>query len=75
MPRTRKKQVQVPELEGLPLPEGWKITDVSGDYALVRIPVGDIAKVRMVKLPEPVREYFRERQREYRARLKKRHEG
>jgi len=71
MPKTRKKQARVAELEGLALPEGWRIIDHSGAYALVEIPIGDLKKVRMVKLPDAVREYFRERQREYRARLKK----
>lgn len=70
----RKRHAKILEVEGSDLPEGWKILEISesGKSAIVEIPIDDIKekKVRIVKLPEAVRKYYKERMRSYRAKLK-----
>jgi len=41
------------------------------EYAIVKIKVDDIERIRLMKLPQNVRDYFKQRQKEYRQRLKK----
>ena len=65
----RKKSAKAVELS---LPEGWEILRTSGEWAIVKVRIDDLEKVRLLKLPEGVREYFRETQRKYRQRLKER---
>lgn len=73
----RKRKTKIVEVQGSVLPKGWKIEVVSdsGEYAIVRIPINDLDKIRIVKLPAAMRDYFRERQRKYRAKLKKNNGG
>jgi len=54
------------------LPEGWEILKVSdgGKYAIVKIRTNDLARVRLMKLPKEVRDYFRKTQRRYRKRVR-----
>ena len=56
------------------LPEGWEIVKYheGSEYAIVKIRTDDIEKIRLLKLPEEVRKYLRQKQRKYRKRLKKR---
>ncbi|MEM2972035.1 MAG: hypothetical protein QW270_06400 [Candidatus Bathyarchaeia archaeon] len=55
------------------LPEGWEIVKYreGSEYAIVKIRVDDIERIRLLKLPEQVREYLRHKQRKYREKLKK----
>jgi len=56
------------------LPEGWEIVEKyyreGSEYAIVKIRTDDIEKVKLLKLPEEVREYLRLKQRKYRKKLK-----
>ena len=54
------------------LPEGWEIMEMSdgGKYAIVKIRTDDLTRVRLMKLPKEVRDYFRKTQRRYRQRVK-----
>jgi hypothetical protein len=72
MPRKRRHEIM--EIKGSDLPEGWKIIEISdcGESAIVEIPIDDLKekKVRIVKLPEAVREYYKQRMREHRTKLR-----
>lgn len=52
------------------LPKGWEVTDVEGEYAIVRMHIGDLKRVKMMKVPAEAREYFRQTQQAYRERLR-----
>jgi hypothetical protein len=45
-----------------------------GDYAIVKIHIGDLERVRLLKLPKEYLAYRREVQRRYRERLKQKKE-
>jgi hypothetical protein len=52
------------------LPKTWQVLKEEGDWFIVKMPKVDLYRLRMLKLPEEVREYFKLRQREYRQRLR-----
>jgi hypothetical protein len=67
----RKKKAEYAETApSVALPKGWRIRSREGDWAIVEIPEKDLTRVRLLKLPEGVREYFKKRQRAYRKKLK-----
>jgi len=68
--RKKEEYAKLVRVEEIKLPKGWKILKRKGNYAIVEIPENDLTKVRLLKLPEGVREYFRKKQREYRKRLR-----
>lgn len=71
----KKSGCSVGEIQAL-LPEGWEIVEryyrEGSEYAIVKIKVDDLKKtsIRLVKLPPEVREYLRQKQRNYRAKQK-----
>lgn len=69
MPK-KKKQEGTDTNSATALPKGWRIRKREGDWAIVEIPENDLTRVRLLKLPEGVRDYFKQRQRDYRKRLK-----
>ena len=52
------------------LPKTWQVLEEEGDWFIVKMPKVDLYRLRILKLPEEVREYFKKKQREYRKRLK-----
>jgi hypothetical protein len=45
-----------------------------GEYAIVKIHIGDLERIRLMKLPEEYRAYRKEIQKNYRRRLKEKEE-
>jgi len=66
----KKKGEYAKTIPSIALPKGWRIRSREGDWAIVEIPEKDLTRVRLLKLPEGVRDYFKQRQRDYRKRLK-----
>jgi hypothetical protein len=56
------------------VPEWMEVVKSEGDYAIVKIHIGDLERVRLLKLPEEYLAYRREVQRRYRERLKQKKE-
>jgi len=73
MSRNRERRIR--EIQAR-LPEGWELIpkyyEEGSEYAIVKIRTDDIEKIRLMKLPESVREYFREKMKEHRSKEKKR---
>jgi hypothetical protein len=63
-----RKKKEVIGVDASALPERWKILGVSksGKLATVEMPINDVDKIRVVKLPAKLRDYYREKMREYR---------
>ncbi len=71
MPRKKRKAiVDVNETKQVELPEDIEFLYKRGEYAIVKIRLGDLERIRMLKLPEELRAYRRKIQKEYRERLK-----
>ena len=68
MPRKRSTKNSI--LKEVKLPEWMELIDQQGDYAIVKIRVDNIERVRLLKLSDDFRAYRREIQRKYRQRLK-----
>jgi len=62
-------------LKEVKLPEWMELVDQKGEYAIVKIKVDDIERVRLLKLSDDFRAYRREIQRRYRQRLKEKSSG
>lgn len=56
------------------VPEWMEVIRSEGDYAIVKIHIDDLERVRLLKLPEEYLAYRREVQRRYRERLKQKKE-
>jgi len=56
------------------VPEWMEVVKSEGDYAIVKIHIGDLERVRLLKLPKEYLAYRREVQRRYRERLKQKKE-
>jgi hypothetical protein len=69
MPRKPKKL-----LKEIKVPEWMEVISSEGEYAVVRIHIGDFERLRLMKLPEEYRAYRREIQKKYRERLKQKKE-
>lgn len=69
MPRERKKLHK--EID---VPEWMEVVKTDGEYAIIKMHIGDIERVRLMKLPEEFRAYRREIQKKYRQRLKQKKE-
>ena len=70
----KRKERSIKEIQDK-LPEGWEIIpkyfNEDSEYAIVRIKKDDVERIRLLKLPEAVRDYFREKNREQRAKQKR----
>jgi len=67
---TKKKRTKVVIEKTIDVPEEIEILKQEGEYAIVRIRIDDLERIRLLKLPKELREYRRKIQREYRRRLK-----
>lgn len=67
---TKKKHTKVVIEKTVDVPEEMEILRREGNYAIVRIRIDDLERVRLLKLPEELRAYRREIQRRYRKRLR-----
>jgi hypothetical protein len=56
------------------VPEWMEVVKSEGDYAIVKIHIGDLERVRLLKLPTEYLAYRKEVQRRYRERLKQKKE-